>query len=119
MIIGIAAVLVALFCAAYSLALGRVTPHHIGVALVGRSAERPALVGALEQAVGGELAFRPYPSAAAAQTAIDQQAEYGALVLGPGRPRLLLSSASGASVAQVLEQAAVRASQASASRSRS
>jgi hypothetical protein len=102
----------ALFCAAYSLALGRATPHHIGVGLVGRPAERPALVGALERAAGGGLAFRRYPSAAAAQTAIDHQSEYGALVLGPGPPRLLLSSASGASVAQVLEQAAVRASHA-------
>jgi hypothetical protein len=111
-IIGIAAVMGALFCAAYSLALGRATPHQIGVGLVGRAAERPALVGALERETGGGLAFRPYPSARAAQTAIDQQAEYGALVLSPGAPRLLLSSASGASVARVLMQAAVRASQA-------
>jgi hypothetical protein len=80
--------------------------------LVGRPAERLALVGALERAAGGGLVFRPYPSALAARTAIDQQAEYGALVLGPGPPRLLLSSASGASVARVLEQAAARASQA-------
>jgi hypothetical protein len=111
-IVGIAAVMVALFCASYSLALGRATPHQIGVGLVGRPAERPALVGALERAAGGGLAFRPYPSALAAQTAIDQQAEYGALVLGPGPPRLLVSSASGASVERVLAQAAARASQA-------
>ena len=111
-IVGIAAVMGALFCAAYSLALGRATPHQIGVGLVGRPAERPALVGALERAAGGGLAFRPYPSAQAAQAAIDQQAEYGALVLAPGPPRLLVSSASGASVARVLEQAAMRASQA-------
>jgi hypothetical protein len=111
-IIGIAAVMGGLFCTAYSLALGRATPHQIGVGLVGRPAERPALVGALERAAGGGLAFRPYPSARAAEAAIDQQAEYGALVLAPGAPRLLLSSASGASVARVLGQAAMRASQA-------
>jgi hypothetical protein len=34
-IIGIAVVMGALFCAAYSLALGRATPHHIAVGLVG------------------------------------------------------------------------------------
>ncbi len=112
MIIAIAVVMGALFCAAYSLALGRVRPHHLAIALVGRPAERPALVGALERAVSGGLAFRPYPSVLAARAAINQQAEYGALVLGPGAPRLLLSSASGASVARVLEQAAIRASQA-------
>jgi hypothetical protein len=111
-IVGIAVIMAALFCAAYSLANGRVTPHHVAVGLVGRPAEHPALVGALERATGGGLAFRRYPSAAAAQMAIDRRSEYGALVLGPGTPRLLLSSASGASVAQVLEQAAVRASHA-------
>ncbi len=112
MIIGLGMVVGGLFCAAYSLALGRATPHQIAVGLVGRPAERPALVGALERATNGALAFEPYPSALAAETAINEQAEYGALVLGPGTPRLLLSSASGASVAQVLQQAAIRASQA-------
>ncbi len=92
--------------------LGRATPHHIGIGLVGRPAERPAIVGALERVTNGALAFEPYPSALAAETAINEQAEYGALVLGPGPPRLLLSSASGASVAQVLQKAAIRASQA-------
>jgi hypothetical protein len=111
-VIGIAVIMAALFCAAYSLANGRATPHHVAVGLVGKPAEHPALVGALERSTGGELAFRRYPSAAAVQTAIDRQSEYGALVLTPGPPRLLLSSASGASVAQVLEQAAVRASHA-------
>ena len=112
MIIGLGVVTGGLFCAAYSLALGRATPHQIDVGLVGRPAERPALVGALERATNGALAFRAYPSAVAAETAINKQAEYGALVLSPGTPRLLLSSASGASVAQVLQQAATRASQA-------
>jgi hypothetical protein len=65
-----------------------------------------ALIGALQRATHGALTFRPYGSAAAAQHAIGQQATYGALVLGPGRPQLLISSASGASVALVLEQAA-------------
>ncbi len=46
------------------------------------------------------------PRAAAAQAAIDEQASYAALVLGPGSPQLLISSASGASVARALEQAA-------------
>jgi hypothetical protein len=109
-IIGIVVVMGVLFCASYSLVLGRATPHRIGIGLVGRPAERPALVGALELAAGGGLVFRPYPSAQAARTAINQQAEYGALVLGPGPPRLLVSSASGASVARVLEQAAARTS---------
>lgn len=105
-IIAIAVVMAALFAASYSLALGRATPHHITVGLVGRPAQRPALIGALERATRGGLTFRPYGSAAAAQQAIGQQAAYAALVPGPGRPQLLISSASGASVARVLDQAA-------------
>jgi hypothetical protein len=105
-IIAIAVVMAALFAASYSLALGRATPHHITVGLVGRPAQRPALIGALERATLGALTFRPYGSAAAAQQAIAQQATYAALVPGPGRPQLLISSASGASVARVLEHAA-------------
>jgi hypothetical protein len=110
-IIGIAAVMSALFAASYSLALGRATPHHIAVGIVGRPAEQPRLIGALERATGDGLTFRPYASAAAARAAIDDQAEYGALVLRPGPSRLLVSSASGASVARVLGQAALGASQ--------
>jgi hypothetical protein len=110
-VIGIAAVMAALFAASYSLALGRATPHHVTVGLVGRPAARPALLGALERATGGGLTFRRYGSAADAQEAIAQQASYAALVLGPGPPKLLISSASAASVARVLEQAAAQVTQ--------
>ena len=105
-IIAIAVVMAGLFAASYSLALGRAMPHHITVGLVGRPAQQPALIGALERATHGGLTFHPYASAAAAQQAIGQQATYAALISGPGRPQLLVSSASGASVARVLEQAA-------------
>jgi hypothetical protein len=105
-IIAIAVVMAALFAASYSLALGRATPHHITVGLVGRPAQQLALIGALERATHGALRFRPYGSAAATQHAIGQQVTYAALVPGPGRAHLLMSSASGASVARVLDQAA-------------
>jgi hypothetical protein len=106
-VIAIATTMGALFAASYSLALGRATPHHIVAGLVGSRSRRPALIGALERTSHHTLAFRRYDSVAAAEAAIDQQASYGALVLGPGPARLLVSSASGASVARVLEQAAV------------
>jgi hypothetical protein len=105
-IVGVAATMAGLFAASYSLALGRATPHHIVVGLVGRPAPWAALLAALERATGGGLSFRHYGSAAAAKDAIDQQTTYAALILHPGRPTLLVSSASGASVAHVLEQAA-------------
>lgn len=48
----------------------------------------------------------PYAPAAAARAAIGEQASYAALVLGPESPQLLISSASGASAARALDQAA-------------
>jgi hypothetical protein len=54
---------------------------------------------ALKRATHGGLAFHPYAADAAAEKAIDDQAIYGALVLDQGVPRVLVSSASGYSVA--------------------
>jgi hypothetical protein len=105
-VIAIATMMGGVFAASYSLALARPKPRHIPSGLVGSTAQRPALVEALERATGGALAFRPYRSAAAAEAAMGQQSIYAALVAGPGQPRLLIASAAGASVARVLEEAA-------------
>jgi hypothetical protein len=105
-VVALATTMGAVFATSYSLALGRAKPHEIPVGLVGNTNRSPKLVAALEQGVGGQLAFRPYGSARAAQTAIGAQRVYGALILEPGRPRLLVASASGVSIARVLENAA-------------
>jgi hypothetical protein len=113
LIVAIAAAMAGIFAGSYSLALGRGAPHHITVGLVGRAAQGSALIGALERTTGDGLSFRPYGSAGAAREAISQQATYAALVLGAGRPGLLVSGASGASVTQVLKQGATRVTQGS------
>jgi hypothetical protein len=105
-IVAIASTMGAVFAASYSLALGRATPHEIPIGLVGSEGSSPGLVAALERGVEGQLAFRPYASAQAAEAAIGEQKVYAALVLEPSPPRLLIASASGASVAQLLEEAA-------------
>jgi hypothetical protein len=105
-IIAIACVMAGLFAASYSLALGRATPHHIPAALVGDRAAHAAEVAAVELAADGSLRFRSYPSSAAAEHALDEQDVYAALDLRSPRPRLLIASAAGASVARVLTQAA-------------
>lgn len=99
----------ALFVFSYTVALARPEPHAIPTAVVGSvAAERP-LVGALQQATGSVFEPRPVPTEAAAVHAIEQQRVYAALALPTGeRPRLLVASAAGASVARVLEQAAQR-----------
>jgi hypothetical protein len=110
-IIAVAITMASLFAASYSLVLGRATPHRIPVGLVGDPARRSQLPNALQRATGGAVQFRPIRSLAAVQTAINDQRIYAALVLEPGEPRLLISSASGVSVARVFEQAALRVAQ--------
>jgi hypothetical protein len=105
-VVAIASITAAAFATSYSLALGRETPHAIPVGLVGNESRSPGLVAALERGVSGQLSFRPYASARAAEAAIGEQKVYAALVLEPDRPRLLVASASGASIEQVLEDAA-------------
>lgn len=105
-VIAIAIGMAAIFATSYSLVLGRATPHRITIGLVGSPAEQPALLAALKRATHGGLAFHPYAADAAAEEAIDDQAIYAALVLDQGIPRVLISSASGYSVARVLEMAA-------------
>src|SRR5580704_19558631 len=105
-VIAIAIAMAAIFATSYSLVLGRATPYRITIGLVGSPAEQPALLAALKRATHGGLTFHPYAADAAAVEAIDDQAIYAALVLDQGIPRVLISSASGYSVARVLEMAA-------------
>jgi len=101
----------AIFATSYSLFLGRATPHHITIGLVGSPAGHAALLVALRRATHGGLAFVRYGTVAGVRQAIDRQVSFAALTLGQGPPRLLVSSASGASVAQLLERAAGQVSQ--------
>jgi hypothetical protein len=97
--------MVALFAVSYSLVLGRATPHHIQAGLVdGATRQRPDVVDSIERVTGGSVAFRPLASETQARTAMAEQRIYTALVPGPGGPRLLVASASGASVARLLVQ---------------
>ncbi|NJC73886.1 DUF3533 domain-containing protein [Planosporangium thailandense] len=105
-VILIGIIMASLFVASYSLALGRPAPRRIPTGVVGDPAQHPVLVAALEQATRRALVLHPYPSARAARAAIDRQELFAALVLSPDRALLLVSSASGASVALVLERAA-------------
>ncbi|MGC9669013.1 hypothetical protein ACNTMW_20950 [Planosporangium sp. 12N6] len=107
-VILIGTVMASMFVASYSLALGRPVPHDIPTAVVGDPAHRPVLVDTLQEATDGALHLRPYPSVAAAKAALDRQTVFAVLVLGPDRAQLLVSSASGASVALALDRATER-----------
>jgi hypothetical protein len=109
-IVATATIMATLLATSYSLALGRPSPHHIAAGIVAGTPRQSRLATALEQATGGGLAFRRYDTAAAARLAIADQTIYAALVPGPTGPQLLVASASGASVARLLEQVATQVS---------
>ena len=97
-----------LFVFSYIDALGRPVARRITTAVVGSSPETARFVTALESAANKGLVLRTYPTQQAAQHAIDRQQVYLALIFAPHSPpavTVLLSSASGPSVARVLSTA--------------
>jgi hypothetical protein len=105
-VMAIAVTMVSIFAVSYTLALGRPTPHDIPAAVVGHLARQPGVIPALEAATGNSVRLTSYASLARAEHAISEQRIYAALALTGGRPRLLVASAAGISVARVLVQAA-------------
>jgi hypothetical protein len=105
-VMGVAIAMASVFAVSYTLALARPTPHHVPAAVVGNPAGRPGLVGALEAAIRDGLDLHAYGSLSRAERMIAAQRVYCALVLNATRPRLLIASAAGTSVARLLEQAA-------------
>jgi hypothetical protein len=105
-----------LFVYSYIDALGHPVARRITTAVVGTSPVRAPFVAALEGASNKGLKLRSFPTQQAAEKAIGEQQVYVALVFSPDTPNavsVLLSSASGPSVARVLStslpQAATRA----------
>ena len=104
-IVAIAFVMGSLFVYSYIDALGHPVAHRITTAVVGTSPVRAPFVAALEGTANKGLTLRSYPTQQAAETAIGKQTVYLVLVFSPAKPRavsVLLSSASGPSVARVL-----------------
>jgi hypothetical protein len=98
----------ALFVASYIDALGRPVARRITTAVVGTSAERAPFIDALESTANKGLILRQYPTQKAAEEALGRQDAYLALVFDADQPKavtVLLSSASGPSVARLLSTA--------------
>jgi hypothetical protein len=108
----IVTVIAALFAGAYSWAMGDPQPHDIPIGLVSGSRPAADLAADLESRTGTTFVVRGYRSESDAEAAIREQHVYGALVEQPdGTARLYVSSASGASVARLLENDAPRLQQ--------
>ncbi|MEU5085284.1 ABC transporter permease [Streptomyces sp. NPDC021356] len=104
-----------LFAGSYTYAMANPTPHTIPTAVVG-AYDQPQggrFVTGMEQALAASLKLHPYPSLPAARTAVDDQKVFAVLEIPAGRGTVVLdvSGASGATVAQVLEEAAEKVGQ--------
>ncbi|MFH9735336.1 ABC transporter permease [Streptomyces sp. NPDC017260] len=99
-----------LFAGSYTYSMADPTPHSIPTAVVGsyEEARGQAFLGGLEKALNASVKVRPYGSEAEAREAMQDQEVFAIFELrNDGRTAVLdLSSASGASVAQVLADTA-------------
>ncbi|WP_199811575.1 ABC transporter permease [Streptomyces sp. NRRL S-340] len=99
-----------LFAGSYTYAMANPTPHTIPTAVVG-AYDQPKgrrFITGMEEALAASLKLRPYGSLPAARTAVDDQKVFAVLEVptGGGPVVLDVSGASGATVAQVLEESA-------------
>jgi hypothetical protein len=97
-----------LFAGTYTYSMANPTPHSIPTAVVG-DAQTPrarAFVGALEKALNASVRVYPYKSRAAAVGAVGDQKILAILEFGDsgGRVTVDVAGASGAAVAQLVEQ---------------
>ncbi|MER6441896.1 ABC transporter permease [Streptomyces sp. NPDC001185] len=114
MLLLILAAAAGLFAGSYTYAMANPTPHHVPVAVVGDrdKARGQVFLGRLEKALGASVTVHVYPDVRAALAGVEQQRVFAVLEAprGNGRTVVLdLASASGASVAQLLAQAAPQA----------
>ncbi|MFK0140920.1 ABC transporter permease [Streptomyces murinus] len=99
-----------LFAGSYTYAMANPTPHSIPAAVTGpydRPPARPFVAG-MEHALSASLKLHPYPDRAAAVRAVNQQRVFAVIgaPTGDGPVRVDVSAASGATVAQILGEAA-------------
>jgi hypothetical protein len=85
-------------------------PHRMPVGVVAPAAQAARLDRALTAHDPGALSLRPYPSGAAAATAIRDRRIDGAVVLGPRHALLLVASAAGSQTVETMQRAFTPAS---------
>ncbi|MGX1130173.1 hypothetical protein RKD49_002363 [Streptomyces glaucescens] len=98
-----------LFAWSYTYAMADPTPRSVPVAVLGEQARGRAFLDGMEEALNASVKVRAYDSAAAARDAVDEQEIFGIFEVGDdgGAVTLDVSGASGASVAEVLSEAAL------------
>ncbi|MET8990990.1 ABC transporter permease [Nonomuraea wenchangensis] len=98
-----------LFAGSYTYAMAAPAPHRVPVAVVGISHQTvrgKAFAAGLEQRLNASLALSFEPTFERARQAVEQQRVFGVVVVRGNDATFYVSSASGASVAQLLTEAA-------------
>ncbi|UBU08817.1 ABC transporter permease [Nonomuraea gerenzanensis] len=99
-----------LFAGSYTYAMADPTPHRVPVAVVGvshQSVRGKAFAAGMEEQLNASLALSFEGSFERARQAVEEQRVFGVIVVHPGNEvTLYVSGASGASVAQLLSEAA-------------
>ncbi|WP_431038157.1 ABC transporter permease [Streptomyces sp. P6-2-1] len=97
-----------LFAGSYTYQMAKPTPRHVPVAVVGehRWPQGLRFVDGMERALDAGLSLHTYRDYGSAREAIEEQKVFAVLSRDGERARLDLSGASGASVAQLLAEAA-------------
>ncbi|MET4921783.1 ABC transporter permease [Streptomyces sp. PSRA5] len=103
-----------LFAGSYTYAMANPTPHQIPTAVVGSSSTPAAesFTRAMEKALNTSLRTRTYDSDAAARHAVEEQEVFAILTFRRAGVTLNVAGAAGASVAEVLTEAAPKAARA-------
>ncbi|MGW0485335.1 ABC transporter permease [Nonomuraea sp. NPDC003214] len=99
-----------LFAGSYTYAMARPAPHRIPVAVVGTgdAVKRAAFVAGMDGALDAALDLREFPTYAGAARAVEEQRVFGVVRVYGDRAWLDVAGAAGASVAQLLAEAAPR-----------
>ncbi|WP_275464039.1 ABC transporter permease [Streptomyces noursei] len=99
-----------LFAGSYTYAMANPAPRHIPTAVVATPAapQQRAFVAGMEQALNASLQLTDYATYADARNAVDEQREFAVLRAHGRGVGLDVSGASGASVAQLLSEAAAK-----------
>ncbi|MEU2022354.1 ABC transporter permease [Streptomyces sp. NPDC016469] len=99
-----------LFAGSYTYAMANPTPHRIPTAVVSEpdTARGREFVAGMDKALDASLVIRVYPTAAAAREALEEQEVFAIVRSGARGVSLDVAAASGAAVAQLLAESAVK-----------
>jgi len=99
-----------LFAGSYTYAMANPTPHSVPTAVVSEpdTSRGREFVAGMDKALDASLVIRVYPTAAAAREALEEQEVFAIVRSGTRGVSLDVAAASGAAVAQLLAESAVK-----------